>query len=75
MRSGGASYRDEERVRHMLKAAHRIQGQLGGLTRDSLHDDDNTTDVIVYQIIGEAANNVSDDFCLLHPEIDFRGWA
>ena len=77
MRNGGAAYRDEDRIRHMLKAVHRIKGQLGGLTRDSLHDDDNVTDVIVYhiQIIGEAANNLSDDFCRTHSEIDFKGWA
>lgn len=45
MRSGGADYRDEDRIRHMLKALRRIKDQLDGLTRASLRDGDNVTDV------------------------------
>ena len=27
------------------------------------------------QVLGEAANNVSEAMCAKHPEIDFKGWA
>lgn len=77
MRSGGADYRDESRIEHMLFAAKRINSHLKGLSRDTLFEGDDTTEIIIYniQVIGEAANNVSAEYCQLHPEVDFAGWA
>lgn len=77
MRSGGADYRDESRVEHMMWAVSRIKAQLPGLDRSMLREGDDRTELIIYnlQVLGEAANNVSDETCKRYPEIDFRGWA
>ena len=77
MRNGGASYRDEDRLMHMMRAIGRIKEQLDGLERSMMREGDNRTELIIYnlQVLGEAANNVSDDACAAHPEIDFKGWA
>ena len=77
MRSGGADYRDEARLEHMMRAVDRIRAQLGGLERANLAEGDDRTELIIYniQVLGEAANNVSDEMCAKHPEIDFQGWA
>lgn len=42
-----------------------------------LREGDDKTEIILYniQLIGEAANNVSEAICAAHPEIDFKGWA
>ena len=77
MRSGGADYRDEARLEHMMRAVGRIRAQLDGLERAMLAEGDDRTELIIYnmQVIGEAANNVSAEMCAKHPEIDFKGWA
>lgn len=77
MRGGGADYRDEARLEHMLRAVHRIMQQRQGLERKMLREGDDKTEIILYniQLIGEAANNVSEEICAAHPEIDFKGWA
>ena len=77
MRSGGADYRDEARLEHMMRAVGRIRAQLDGLDRTMLAEGDDRTELIIYnmQVLGEAANNVSEEMCVKHPEIDFRGWA
>ena len=77
MRGGGADYRDEARLEHMMRAARRIRAQLGGLDRAMLAEGEDRTELIIYnlQVLGEAANNVSDEMCEKHPEIDFKGWA
>ena len=77
MRSGGADYRDEARLEHMMRAVGRIRAQLDGLERAMLAEGDDRTELIIYnmQVIGEAANNVSEEMCAKHPEIDFKGWA
>ena len=77
MSGGGANYRDEERLEHMMRAAGRIRAQLAGLERCMLAEGDDRTELIIYniQVLGEAANNVSDEMCAKHPEIDFKGWA
>ena len=77
MSGGGANYRDEERLEHMMRAAGRIRAQLAGLERSMLAEGDDRTELIIYniQVLGEAANNVSDEMCAKHPEIDFKGWA
>ena len=77
MRGGGADYRDEARLEHMMHAAKRIRAQLDGLERAMLAEGDDRTELIIYniQVLGEAANNVSEAMCAKHPEIDFKGWA
>ena len=77
MRGGGADYRDEARLEHMMRAVGRIRAQLDGLDRTMLAEGDDRTELIIYnmQVLGEAANNVSDEMCVKHPEIDFKGWA
>ena len=77
MRGGGADYRDEARLEHMMRAAGRIRTLLNGLERSMLAEGDDRTELIIYniQVLGEAANNVSEKMCAKHPEIDFKGWA
>ena len=38
---------------------------------------DDRTELIIYniQVLGEAANNVSEEMCAKCPEVDFKGWA
>ena len=77
MRSGGASYRDEDRLAHMMRAIGRVKEQLDGLERSMMREGDNRTELIIYnlQVLGEAVYNVSDATCAAYPEIDFEGWA
>ncbi|MBR4259088.1 MAG: DUF86 domain-containing protein [Kiritimatiellae bacterium] len=77
MRAGGADYRDEARLEHMMRAVGRIKAQLDGLERAMLAEGDDRTELIIYniQVLGEAANNVSEEMCVKHPEVDFKGWA
>lgn len=77
MRSGAANYRDEDRLVHMMRAIGRIKEQLDGLERPMMREGDNRTELTIYnlQVLGEAANNVSDATCAAYPEIDFKGLA
>ena len=77
MKNGGADYRDEARLEHMMRGVVRVNELKAGLARSMLREGDNQTELILYnlQIIGEAANNVSKEICEMHPEIDFSGWA
>ena len=77
MRSGGANYRDEDRLLHMMRTVERIKSKMEGLERSMMRKGDDCTELIIYnlQVLGEAANNISDAFCAEHPEIDFAGWA
>lgn len=77
MRSGGANYRDEDRLVHMMRTIERIKSKKEGLERSMMCEGDDCTELIIYnlQVLGEAANNISEAFCAEHPEIDFAGWA
>ena len=77
MRGGGANYRDEDRLVHMMRAVERIKTKMKGLERSMMSEGDDCTELIIYnlQVLGEAANNVSDACCAEYPEIDFAGWA
>ena len=77
MRSGSANYRDEDRLLHMMRTVERIKSKMEGLERSMMREGDDCTELIIYnlQVLGEAANNISDAFCAEHPEIDFAGWA
>ena len=77
MRSGGANYRDEYRLVHMMRTIERIKSKKEGLERSMMCEGDDCTELIIYnlQVLGEAANNISDAFCAEYPGIDFAGWA
>ena len=77
MRSGGANYRDEDRLVHMMRTIERIKSKKEGRERSMMCEGDDCTELIIYnlQVLGEAANNISDAFCAEYPEIDFAGWA
>lgn len=66
--------RDEIFLRHILKAAKRINNCLNK-SKKGLLDDDDATDILVRQlsIVGEAGNNLSTDFKKKYKkEIPFR---
>lgn len=71
------SYRDESRVRHMCRALSKIVEKSAGLTRESLVEGEDNTELIIHYltILGEAANNVSDEFVKKHTDIDFAAMA
>ncbi|MCK6462683.1 MAG: DUF86 domain-containing protein [Candidatus Pacebacteria bacterium] len=66
--------RDNVYLQHILEAIESINEYLRGLDYESLLKDKKTIDAVVreLEIIGEAANNLSDDFKKKHPEIPFR---
>ena len=58
----------------MLDAAQKIQKYTLGLTQESFIEDDKTIDAVIrnFEIIGEAANRIDDDFKIQHPYIEWR---
>ena len=72
-----ADYRDASRIEHMYAALCRVKELFAGITRAEFVEGSSTAELILYHLIilGEAANNVSDGFCELHSEVDFRDMA
>jgi len=70
-------YRDESRMRHISMALSKIMEKSAGLSRTDLVEGEDNTELIIHYltILGEASNNISDDFAAAHPDIDFRGMA
>ena len=66
--------KDEDRLRHMLDAAREAVQFIQGKQRSDLDLDHKLALAIVrlLEIIGEAADNVSGDFCEQHPGIPWR---
>ena len=66
----GGEYRDETRVLHMLQALERIVQETSETSRDRLFFDDRLTRAIIldFIVLGEAANNVTEEYCAAHPE-------
>jgi len=62
---------DTERLRHMLKAALQSQEFIKNKNRDDLDSNPMLLQALVrdIEIIGEAANYVTDEFKSKHPEI------
>ena len=58
----------------MLDAALKIRKYTAGLDYDAFLGDDKTIDATVrnFEIIGEAANKLDDDFKIQHAEIDWN---
>ena len=75
--SGKTVYRDESRIRHMANALAKIVEKSHGITRKDLVAGEDNTELIIHylSILGEASNNISDDYAAFHPEIDFKGMA
>ena len=73
----GATYRDEARVEHMHLALARLAEVFARITRDTFVEGNDAAEVILYNltILGEAANNVSREYCAAHPEVDFKDMA
>lgn len=69
MLDGG--YRDETRIVYMLQALERIEQETRETSRDKLFFDDRLTRAIIldFIVLGEAANNVTEAYCAVHPEV------
>ena len=67
----GGEYRDETRIVHMLQALERIAQETRETSRDKLFFDDRLTRAIIldFIVLGEAANNVTEEYCVGHPEV------
>lgn len=65
---------DEVRLRHMLDAARKVISFTGGRSRTDLDTDEQLTLAIVrlFEIIGEAAKQVTTETRTAHPEIPWR---
>lgn len=71
---GSEDYRDETRLEHMLQALTRISAESKTLTRDNLYFEDRTSRAIMFDfvVLGEAANNMSQEYCQAHPEVPWQ---
>ena len=67
-------YRDDSRVRHMIAAIERILDVSREMTRADLVGSERDTESILFNltILGEAANNISDEFAAANPEVDWK---
>ena len=71
----GGEYRDETRVIHMLEALNRLAEESKDVNGvDNLSAADRLTRAIIYDfiVLGEAANNVSENFCAKHSDVPWR---
>lgn len=59
---------------HILDAIGKIEQYLAGKGHENLFQDDMLLDAVVreLEIIGEAANNVSAEFCKQHPSVPWQ---
>jgi len=75
--SGDDAYRDESRVEHMHNALVRIANVFSRVNCQTFVEGGDLAEIILYNltILGEAANNVSREFCAAHPEVDFKDMA
>ncbi|MBZ0300598.1 MAG: DUF86 domain-containing protein [Anaerolineae bacterium] len=65
---------DRVRLRHMLDASREVQDFVKGASRESLDTDLKLVRALSMSIgiIGEAANNVSQEVCEANPQIPWR---
>lgn len=61
-------------LEYILDAAKKIISYSAGLTFEKFMDDEKTVDAVVrnFEIIGEAANRVPEEFKSSHPGINWR---
>ncbi len=64
---------DQDRLRHMLEAAEKVQRFVRGKTRRSLDEDEILYSALtwLFQVIGEAARHVTKEFQAQHPEFEW----
>ena len=65
---------DQVYLEHILASIQKAEKYLAGHSFDRFERDDKTIDAVIrnFEIIGEACNNISDNFKESHHEIDFR---
>ena len=70
-------YRDEARVEHMYRSIERIRQILQRVEPESFVESNDSAELILYHLVllGEAANNVSAEFCAANPSVDFKDMA
>jgi uncharacterized protein with HEPN domain len=58
----------------MLDAAEKIKRYVDDMEYQDFVQDDKTIDAVVrnFEIIGEAANRINEDFKRIHPELDWQ---
>jgi len=61
-------------LQDMLESANKIITYTKGLNYDTFISDDKTIDAVVrnFEILGEAAKRIPEDFKLLNPQISWR---
>lgn len=67
--------RDSARLEHIIVAINNIQESIEGKTQEDLEQNKMLFFAIVknIEIIGEAANNLTKDLRVMHPEVDWKG--
>lgn len=65
---------DKTYLAHILEAIEKIESYLADVSFQQFADNEMMVDAIVreLEIIGEASNNLSDDFYVKHPDVSFR---
>ncbi|MBQ6238161.1 MAG: DUF86 domain-containing protein [Bacteroidales bacterium] len=66
--------KDVNRLRHMLEAIDNVSEFTKGVTFDNLVGDKILCHAIIHniQVVGEAAYKLTKEFCLSHPEVEWR---
>jgi uncharacterized protein with HEPN domain len=65
---------DKTYIKHIAEAIEKIEGYVSGLTFEQFSKDTKTVDAVIrnFEIIGEAANNISQEFQNAHPELPWE---
>ncbi len=65
---------DKTYLAHILEAIEKIKSYLADVSFEQFADNEMMVDAIVreLEIIGEASNNLSDDFHVKYPDVSFR---
>jgi len=66
--------RDRTSLLDIIEQIHTIQRYVAGYTREIFLDDPVMQDAVIrrFEIIGEAATLLTDEFRALHPEVNWR---
>jgi uncharacterized protein with HEPN domain len=66
--------KDRIRIQHMLDAAERIAAFTDGISKEEFLDDEklNLAVIRLFEILGEAANNISEDLQEKYNDIPWR---
>lgn len=69
-----SKHNDDIYLNHILESIEKISQFTGDVSFDNFQQNDMMIDAIIrnFEIIGEASNNISSEFKLSHPEINFR---